>query len=560
MVATKTVARDLKVTAGVGWGRLGGSPANRPALTVPGGQLQDHTYFRGDAELFGGIEWITPIEGLSFKAEYSPDTYPTEVAGGFERDSDVNFGLSYRPNKLVEIGAQYLYGSTLGVNVTFRGNPMDPLTPQDLGSGPVPVRARADDAGRSTGWARQGAVREQVIEALSDALAAEGIFIQEARLTGTEIELYINNTLIQREPKAIGRVARILATAMPPSVETFRITPMSGPLPTTTAIIRRSDVEAQVDRPNAGARSWETTELEDAAPHIAGEDVWMPTSGRRFAWSLNPSLPTNLFDTDDGVRPDVQINASARFRIAPGLSVGGSVGRFVVGTDQQQPMPIMQALPVVRSDSGLYFSGRDIKLKRLDAAYVFKLAPEYYGRVTAGLLERMYGGVSGEILWAPHDSEIALGAEVNYARKRDWDDDFGFLDYDIVTGHASVYWDTGYKGLALQVDAGRYLAGDWGATVSLERRFANGWNVRGYMTRTEASFAEFGEGSFAKGFEVTMPLRWGLPFESKSTGTLSLATFERDGGARLNVQGRLHDRVQDYDEASLRQNWGSFWQ
>ena len=69
-----------------------------------------------------------------------------------------------------------------------------------------------------------------------------------------------------------------------------------------------------------------------------------------------------------------------------------------------------------------------------------------------------------------------LGADLNWVAQRDYDDPFGFdyYDYDVVTGHASLYWDTGYYGLEAQIDAGRYLAGDWGSTFTLTRRFPNG--------------------------------------------------------------------------------------
>jgi hypothetical protein len=33
----------------------------------------------------------------------------------------------------------------------------------------------------------------------------------------------------------------------------------------------------------------------------------------------------------------------------------------------------------------------------------------------------------------------------------------------------------------------------------------------------------------------------------------------RDGGARLDVQGRLYDQVRGYHEKSLKGQWGSFW-
>lgn len=73
----------------------------------------------------------------------------------------------------------------------------------------------------------------------------------------------------------------------------------------------------------------------------------------------------------------------------------------------------------------------------------------------------MFGGLSTELLWRPSDQAFAIGAEVNYAVQRDFDQLFGFQDYDILTGHISGYWDMG-GGYQAQLDLGRYLAGDWG--------------------------------------------------------------------------------------------------
>ncbi|MSU90699.1 YjbH domain-containing protein [Rhodobacteraceae bacterium 2CG4] len=566
LVASKTVIPGLTLTGGIGWGRLGGEASlgkpfgDRGAVTDPTGQLQFDRYFQGDAAVFGGVAWDTPIDGLRLMAEYSPDSYDAEEAGGFDRASPFNIGAAYSPNDHVQLSAAWMYGSAFGFQVSFSGNPNDPLAPQDLGTGPAPVRARAADAPMGTAWADNPDSQRQLLAALSEVLAADGIGIDEARITGTSIDLYLVNTRIQRRAKAIGRVTRVLALAMPPSVETFNITLLNDGLPVTTAQIRRSDVEAQVDRPGAALDSWQSTRLTDARAQIAGEGVYRRPIAPRFSWGIGPTIPINLLDVDDGFKPDVQINATATYQFSRGLSVSGELSSFVIGTEQKTVSTSTSPLPHVRSDSDLYYSGRDIDIERLTADYVFKIAPNLYGRTSAGILERMFSGVSTEVLWAPVDADLALGGEVNYVRQRDIDDPFELQDYDVVTGHASVYWDTGWNGVEAQLDAGRYLAGDWGATLSLSRRFANGWEVRAYATGTDVSFEDFGEGSFAKGVEMTIPLRWGAPFETKSEVRAELIPTESDGGARLDVQGRLYGRVRDLDRASLRDGWSAFWQ
>ena len=169
----------------------------------------------------------------------------------------------------------------------------------------------------------------------------------------------------------------------------------------------------------------------------------------------------------------------------------------------------------------------------------------------------MFGGVSAELLYYPINSRLALGVEANYARKRDFDILFGFQDYDVLTGHASAYYDIG-NGFFGQIDAGRYLAGDWGATFSLTREFNNGFSVGGFFTLTDVPFDDFGEGSFDKGLAFEVPLSWFTGKPSRTTLSQVVRPILRDGGARLNVNNRLYEHVRDHRGKELRDSWGRY--
>jgi hypothetical protein len=178
--------------------------------------------------------------------------------------------------------------------------------------------------------------------------------------------------------------------------------------------------------------------------------------------------------------------------------------------------------------------------------------------VTGGYLERMFGGISGELLWKRTDSPFALGAEINYVKQRDFDQLFGFQDYDVATGHVSAYIQLG-GGFHAQVDAGRYLAKDWGATFSLDREFGNGWKVGAFATFTDVSFDDFGEGSFDKGIRITIPISWITGEPNKTDYSTTIRPLLRDGGARLDVGGRLYERVRPLQKPALQDGWGRFW-
>jgi hypothetical protein len=155
-------------------------------------------------------------------------------------------------------------------------------------------------------------------------------------------------------------------------------------------------------------------------------------------------------------------------------------------------------------------------------------------------------------------SDFALGVEANYVAKRDYDMLFGFQDYEVATGHVSAYyeWDNGYFG---QIDVGRYLAGDWGTTLTLERTFDNGWRVGAFATFTDVSFEDFGEGSFDKGITLTIPIGQITGQPDRDTYSTVLRPVQRDGGARLDVSDRLYDVVHDTHVPELQEGWGRFW-
>lgn len=579
LAATKSFLNDdLKVTAGLGWGRLasvGGvenpfcsisdSFCTREINYGKGGKPTFKAMFHGeDMGIFGGVEWRTPVDKLTLKAEVSSDAYSREQVSPdatFDRKSPFNFGAEYRLTEGITLGGYWMYGDAVGFNVVVSGNPYKPITPQDLGAGPMPVIARPANANMSTAWVDDAAARAKLTDALGKALATDGISIQSMSFKGDEIDVFIINRRINRTPKAIGRTARVLAVGTPYSVETFRITPVENGVPTTTVTVRRSDLEAQVARPNAGELSWSTVQMNGAVPALTGQ-VWSRDIYPLFDWAVFPVPTIQLFGGNDGFKPQLTAQLRASLKVSPGLSFSSLVRQPLLGVFGDPDTSTSGDLHPVQSDAQRYYAGWDPKLVRLTGDYLFKLNTDTYARVSAGLLERQFGGVSGEVLWKPVDQSWGLGAELTWVAQRDFDSPFGFgyYNYNVVMGGASIYWNTGWKGIETQLFAGRYLAGDWGATLSVARRFANGWSVGAFVTKTDVTEDEFGEGSFDKGLTLSIPLRWSTPFETRQTVEGDLRSLGSNGGATLDIENRLYPIVRDLDRDHLEQNWGSFWQ
>lgn len=557
----------LKLTAGLGWGRLGsngsiGSYGERPVFDVnsTGGEVAYDQWFRGPVAPFGGIEWH-PNEKLGLKLEYSSDAYVTETqtTSVFERKSSINFGVEYQASPRTRLGAYYLYGSEFGVTAQIQLNPLVPATPLRVSAPqpilPRPTRAQAPEAW-VTDWAESETAPGLVRDALVPVLQSNGLVLESLSVTAATAELRFRSQDYASRANAIGRAARSMAQVMPASVETFRLIPVSGSMGLSATTIRRSDLEALEYNEMSADALLAVTGIGEAPP-LSDTAVMATDLYPSYSWGLGPYFSPSYFDPDRPLRMDVGVDLFGVYEPAPGWVVAGTLRQRIAGNIKDGRLS-NSVLPHVRTDQTLYAQA-DTTLENLFVSRQWRPGTDLYARVTTGYLESMYGGISTELLWKPVASRIGLGVEANYVRQRDFDQRLGFRDYSVFTGHASAYADLG-GGFHGQVDVGRYLAGDVGATFSLDRTFDNGWSVGGWFTLTDVSAEDFGEGSFDKGIRFTIPVSWFLGKPSTQTVGTSIRPIQRDGGQKLEVPGRLYGQVYGAHRKSLRSQWARVWE
>lgn len=598
LVATKTIGDSFRITAGLGWGRLGtfggfdnplglisDSLNERPEGYLPGepgGTVPFDTFFRGDAALFGGIEWA-PTDRLLVKVEYSADDGYRDAEGNLliDRRIPLNFGVNWRPRPGYQIGLAYLYGSELSVSGTLLFNPNDRPFDMGLDAAPVPVTVRGADVQAALTWDRALQPDDTVRSAVVAALAADGFAVTGIELGDTAVRVRYTNTTYRTEAQGLGRVSRILTGVLPASVETITLEPMQSGIPLSAVTLRRSEIEAQENEVGGTQGIFDSAAFADAGPAAGLVDV--PPADDPLSWGIAPYLSVIVFDGDNPVRFDFGIEAQASYAFAPNLVLSGAVRQSLTPDDDPGAVRWSDLQPV-RRFAGLYAAEGNPGIHHLALTHYGRPGPDLYSRVSLGYLEPMFGGISAELLYKPVDRRWAIGAEINHVAQRDADMLLGFGDYcrvrdgidfcedpddgddirdvaddyRVTTGHLSFYYDfeNGYHG---QVDVGRYLAGDWGATFSLDREFENGWRVGAYATFTDVSFEDFGEGSFDKGIRVTLPFDFLLGTPTRRQADTTLASLSRDGGARLEVEGRLYDIVRDGHVPVLEDSWGRFW-
>lgn len=565
IAATKSLGDRVSVSAGLGWGRLGsqgaiGAPFGpRPPAGASDGMRFDHL-FKGDVAPFAGAD-LRLNDSWTLKAEYSSDAYVEEadLRGTFERTSPFNFGVEYQHSDFLRFGAYSLYGSQIGVSAQVILNPGKRPGGGIGGSGPTPVKPRPpvalDPEAWSPDWVSQPGVEEILIQNLTKFLERSGIRIEALSVTAGTAQVRFRSDSLDAEAQAVGRVARAMTHLLPASVEEFQIVPMVGGVPASSVVLQRSDVEALEFAPDGAAAIRARALITDAgAP--AADLVWNSALYPDFGWSLAPYAELVFLDPGQPVTGDIGLRLAARYTVAPGLVLQGSATKIGYSLPGSDAAAAPSGLPPVRSDEAAYRRNGDPAIETLTATWQGRVGPDLYGRVSLGYLEQMFGGVSTEVLWWPSGQRWALGAEANLVAQRDTDGGLGFGEYDYRTasGHLSGYLDLG-RGYHAQLDLGRYLAGDLGGTLTVTRRFENGWKLSAHSTLTDAS----GAAGADLGLGIEVPMSWITGQPVRTSRGLTIEPELTDAGARLKLTGRLHDQLIDYTRTGLDEQWARFW-
>ena len=573
VVATKTFGQ-LRATGGIGWGRFGSyegfanplgilrssletRPRGNTDITETG-RLESEHWFRGDAAFFGGLQYAVN-DRVVLSMEYSSDAYDREAADqGFERHSSLNFGATYGIRDNIDVSAAYLYGTTLALQLNYVFNPKTPNRyPGGFDRAPTPVLVREPGSASELGWTQQTDAEPILRDNMRRFLAEDEMELErfgvEARVARLGFRLGRQTSAAQ----ALGRVGRMMTQVLPASVERFEITLVSeNGLPVTRVVLDRNDLEELEHAPDGAWQSFSRARLEDAYPRSAGRTL-SEGAFPKFDWRVGPYLSATYFDPANPVRLSFGAQLEGRYEPVSGLVFEGNI-RQQLSESISGLAPSNSELQRVRSDNARYAEAADLTLNTLTATQYFRPGADLFGRVTVGYFEPMYGGLSGEVLWKPVDSRLGLGLELNYAQQREFSQGFGFRDYGVLTGHASAYLQ-GPNDFHYQVDVGRYLAQDWGATFSIDREFDNGVRVGAFATFTDVPFDDFGEGSFDKGIRFYIPVSALTGQRSQAGISRTIRPVQRDGGARLEVSTRLYEQVRKYQQPELQRQWGRFW-
>ncbi|EGR0290163.1 YjbH domain-containing protein [Vibrio parahaemolyticus] len=557
-------------TLGMGWGYLG----TRDNITNPfckasekfcerseefldsGGTTNFDRAFKGPAALFGGIEYQTLHKPLRFKLEYDGNDYSTDypvVQAGVDMSPHTpwNFGVLYRLG-MADFRLSYERGDTLVAGLTLNTNFND--MPSFWRDTPTPeVEDNQPKELSDVDWAR-------VTEDLDKIAGYQNtrIYVDDNTVTVVgEQKKYRDRT------EAHEKAAAVLHNEMPDDIDTYAINERSRGLVGEQTIISKEKYRdfAQVNYINP--------KIEDATAKASnkpsGESVY--DGFERFDWGFAPKLVQTLGNAEDFYLFSVGLSGNASYWLTDNLEIGGSLywdwynnyDKFIYVTP-----PDGTTVPRVRTMFRAYQNEHAVTMSNLQLTWFQEYSNTMDQQFYAGYLESMFAGVGTEFLYRPQGANWAIGADVNVISQRDPQSYFGVYDekwqnvpeygrpFQVIdkgfTGFVSGYYYPQWEflqDLMIQVDVGQFLAGDVGTQINVSKQFKSGVIAGAFASFTDLSAEEFGEGSFTKGFYLSIPFDIMTVKPSNNRANFSWQPLTRDGGQKL---GRKYSLIELTDE------------
>jgi hypothetical protein len=389
-------------------------------------------------------------------------------------------------------------------------------------------------------------------------LEAGGFRVDAVNIGRERATVYMTPRRFREVARNIGRAGRIVANHAPASVEEIEIVSMQLGIEISRVTILRRDLENSLQNSGSLEEIYQHASFESGRQNLPPTAFVNPDRYPAFSWSISPLLRQHIGGGDIFYAYQVWLALSGEIELAPGLRLRARVGADVYNNFDELQVNSPSQLPKVRSDIKEYLQLGKNNLVRLQTDYTLQLAPELYGRISLGYFEEMYGGYGGEILYRPMGSRFATGIDLNWVRQRNFDQRLGFRDYTVATGHLNLYYDLPFYDLLVEANVGRYLAGDFGSTFTMSRRFDSGVRVGGFFTLTDVPFSLFGEGSFDKGIFIVLPLDLFALNSSRRSGSFGFRPLTKDGGQKLNISPRLYDLTGEGTLQEILRDWPRF--
>ncbi len=568
LVSSKRM-KNIDLTVGIGWGRLGGiDHLDNPLAWVDenrkirggfkdrGGRISLDRFFSGkNVSFFGGIEYFSPIENLSFKIEYDTSDY-SEVEGLesnvfktgdiFKVDSRVNYAINLKrqltQREWVDFAIGFVRGNTISANFSIHSNlNYSGIAKTIIGGEKIRnTNLPGGEDFEGLDQNRKNFLKNRTIKELANI----GFVTHRIIYNGNELAAELSQSRFLETSMFIDLASRVLANNSPKNIDTITVINIDNGIETYRTSVKRTELVESVrygplDEELLVFNSHHTSEK---APIILENEILYPN----FYWSVRPNLNYTIQHQEKFFFWQLEALIHTEYSIRKGLYLTTDIGIDVDNNFEAYTYHIPDGeLYNVRQDRRLYLTEGKNGIRKMSFDYLVDINQNIKAKASFGYLEWMYGGVGGEVIYVPDSKRWGLGIDAYWVKQREYNQRFSFKDYETFTGFLSYYQDIPFYDMRLKISAGRFLGKDKGAMIDISRRFDTGARIGGFVVLSDCDAQCVGEGSFHKGiyFELPMDLFYVQSTTRQKTGYL-WSPLTKNAGARLET-GSLYELVTD---------------
>lgn len=524
---------NFDFTGGVAWGRMG----SHGHIKNPFSNISSHfeqnrdfndenasspsDWFTGkEIGFFGGVEYFTPIDGLSLKADFNADAYTGETSSfDFKSPSPWSFGFNYSPKDWMSIGAAIIGADKVMARLSLQGSLFD--------------------------WGRTS--YKKTTSDKQPRIKPEDIMIDGNRLTGI-----LNLNDVEPSTMQIGRAAKSLAIKAKVDIKSITIIPISNGTKGKSMTFSRRDLEqATVRYQGSPEEIWQDTEF---SHH--NRLVFSQPSPRTY--KLAPELSFSLGEEETTHLYRASIIVEEQKKWGYGIVSGNSFRlNMADNLHRMAKFRYINDTPI-RSDAD-YFTLNRVNMERSYLSFLATPLPDFHFAATAGYLEEMFAGYGGEILYRPHQSPFAIGMEAWNVYKRDPLSPLaaGIYGNAKTTGHLNLYYDIPDTDITAFAKVGRFIGGDNGINTGAQMNLPNGMKIKGSIGVTNNDDKDV----FDSKRNVQAGLQLSIPFGDMrfvpqgSEARLKTNQIGRDDAAMVDKPIDLHEVTEPTSYRHLGRNW-----
>lgn len=563
IAATKRFG-SVDLTLGLGWGYIGNTANLNGDLGLgddcgrdtsykgKGGSIDYHRWFSGCMSLFGGLEYQTPWQPLRLKMEYDANNYKSDFLTKHNiempQDLSFNFGALYSLGQWGDLRASFERGNTWTLGFTLRTN-FNTMKQEWLDN---PTPAFADKKNKDVtqiDWIQVGEELDEIAGYNDTQIYADNL----------SVTVMGGQSKYRNRDHAHEKAAMIL-TNTGTTAATFILVEEKANQPITQTLIDAKQYRKIANQEYVGAK------LSDAVQTVDPE----PARGKRqtdtrktWGWSVAANIQQSIGGSEDFYLFNIGVSAGANYWLTNNVEIGGSIYLNLYDNYDKflyDVPPDGSDLKRVRTLVRQYISDQRVRVGNLQLTAFDKFGKDIYVQAYGGYLETMFAGVGGEMLYRPLGQNWAFGLDVNYVAQRDPDSQWNIFtdenqydsktnrDYRVQTGaptaHLTAYYQpkwSWFDDILIKASVGQYLAEDKGVTLDVSKQFDSGVLAGAYLAKTNLSAAQFGEGSFNKGFYISIPFDIFTVKPSANRAGIVWTPLSRDGGQMLVRKYRLFD-------------------